>query len=434
MGLVFYLDTGGDDAHSGSSEGAAKAAGSSAGITGGHHIIDLSSNSPDLSGVIIGDTIRLAGRTDGRHGTDIFEITSVDDGSDSVTVTPTPASSGSGVTWAIGGAWQTFQRAMDVVSAGDRVWCRAGTYGHDPDADGVGAMIKQAGTPTAPVVFEGYKTTPGDGEGRDDDAYRAVLDGAAASLTDGFMPAASLASADLRYVFHNIRVTGCGTGVSFFTIQVSHITFRNVRIDGNDTGMVCGPFTLLEDCVIENNTFNGISSPSFAAVVGGRVARNGTGMFLFGPAIVTGVRLVGNTTAIAHAIGSETVIVIGNTFDGDGNGITGIHLNTDVPAIIVNNIFHDHETALLSQSNLRRSPLLRHNLLTQNATDRVNVEAGAGDIAADDPKFVDEAGGDHRLAFTSPARGAGWPAYHDIGAWPRRELAPAGPVNRGVQT
>ena len=51
-----------------------------------------------------------------------------------------------------------------------------------------------------------------------------------------------------------------------------------------------------------------------------------------------------------------------------------------------------------------------------------------------DPKFVDAAGHDYRLRADSPAAGAGWPAYLDLGAFQRRAILSCSPTHVGMQT
>jgi hypothetical protein len=78
---------------------------------------------------------------------------------------------------------------------------------------------------------------------------------------------------------------------------------------------------------------------------------------------------------------------------------------------------------------------VRSNLFAGCAAPRADGwPVGSGDIVAADAGFVDPDGGDSRLRFDSPARGAGRPSFIDIGAMQRRELAPHGATNVGMQT
>ncbi len=57
-----------------------------------------------LTTVAVGDYILIIGRTDGIEGGAYFEITGVNDGADTVAVTPTPSVTDTGLTWEIYGA------------------------------------------------------------------------------------------------------------------------------------------------------------------------------------------------------------------------------------------------------------------------------------------------------------------------------------------
>ena len=79
----------------------AKASGNAASITPGNAIIDLGA-SANLTGVAIGDRIRLTGRIDGLSGTDMFDIVAVDATNKRVTVQQTPTGqAASNVVWRV---------------------------------------------------------------------------------------------------------------------------------------------------------------------------------------------------------------------------------------------------------------------------------------------------------------------------------------------
>lgn len=57
-----------------------------------------------------------------------------------------------------GNAWKTIDKAMNTVAAGDKVWVKASAnYTELVTIDTVGSIA-------APIVFEGYTSTTGDGE------------------------------------------------------------------------------------------------------------------------------------------------------------------------------------------------------------------------------------------------------------------------------
>lgn len=161
MALTYYVSKDdGASGNSGSSEGSPKASGTGAATDGVTGTIDLTADSPDLSTVVVGDTIRLDSRTDGIRSTDIFEVTAVDDGADTVTVTPIPGTITSGVTWSIGGSFDTIQRAADVAEAGDTLNIKKATTEYE---EHVNVLSGGFGNPTDGVVLlQGYETTVGD--------------------------------------------------------------------------------------------------------------------------------------------------------------------------------------------------------------------------------------------------------------------------------
>ncbi len=53
-------------------------------------------------------------------------------------------------------AFRTIQQAINVAVAGDRVWIKSGNYG----AENISTV--HGGTPTNPIIYEGYRDVPGD--------------------------------------------------------------------------------------------------------------------------------------------------------------------------------------------------------------------------------------------------------------------------------
>lgn len=78
----------------------AKTTGTGATLTSGSAVIHLGSN-VDLRSVVIGDRIRLIGRFDGINGSNMFDITAVNNAANTVTVRSAPTSSAANVTWTV---------------------------------------------------------------------------------------------------------------------------------------------------------------------------------------------------------------------------------------------------------------------------------------------------------------------------------------------
>ncbi len=438
MALVFYLSTNGSDTNSGSSESVI-VSGSNA-TTYGSATVQLPSGT-DLSGVNQGDThdtIRIAGRSDGINSTDVFEITAVDDGNDQVTVTPTPGA-GNNQDWCIGGPWHKPQKAMDVVDAGDHVWMKAdGDYTDDSDADGICAAIRRAGDADAPIIFEGYKETPGDADDYPgDDDYRATINGTASSLEDGIAVAAGLGGVDLCYLFKNIRVCNCSArGFELTYTSEKQITLKNCRSHSNMVG-VYGYESFCEGCCFDNNTIYGVFGYDDMLIWNCDIFNNGDCGIMMGGAVAVMNRVYGNGGhGINTSFSGHPQFILNNTLDGDGkpSGKVGIYVHKESGGVVANNIIHDFDIgAKATGGNPGQRLIARNNLFTDNNTDRDDFPEGPGDVSADDPGFVDEANNDYRLRFTSPARGAGNPAWIDIGASQRKEMLTHSPTNVGVQ-
>src|SRR5688500_18477061 len=99
--ILFNSSTGSDTAASGAGPATALT-GTAASYSGSGFTLD---GSPDLSGVVAGTAILYVATSTGRK---FFDITSVDDGANTVTVVTAPAGTATGLTWAIGGKRATF--------------------------------------------------------------------------------------------------------------------------------------------------------------------------------------------------------------------------------------------------------------------------------------------------------------------------------------
>ncbi len=397
----FYVDTAaGSDDNGGTSAGSAKASGT-AGSTNSTATVDLSSDTPDLSAVVVGDCIRINGEVNGRRSTDLFEITAVDDDLDTVTVTPTPGTA-SGLTWAIGGAFATIGRFVLVTVSGDadKAWVKGGTD-YNETINLVGAA--SIGTATAPHVIEGYTTTTGDGG-------RIVVHGQG-TRTNGIT---TDVTSGIYFVFKNIRVRNhTAAGASL----VDHVVFKNCMFDHNGTDGVTGDdWCRFEGCEFSDNTSGGALVDKFAVFIGCRAYGNaGVGIrceagIVFGCVSYSNA---GNGIELDGSGGANTICAaINNTVDGDAKDTdTGILISSgeNTVDVCINNIVHDCTTGIHSRAGQGELLISRNNLLNDNTADYAGGGATyTGEIIDDTPDFVDEASQDYRLAAGSPAIGAGF--------------------------
>lgn len=355
----------------------------------------------------------------------------------------TGASEGTGST----GAWRTLQKAMNEVAAGDTVWVKVGrAHTDDDDGDGYCAEIQTAGGTRNPVSFIGYKSSKGDAgtyraahpELRPSDPsfddYRVVLDGDAGNLERGF----STIINKNYYIFENFRATRFSSGGFYGSGVPESLTYRNCRSHLNlIIGFYTGKCCWFEDCCSDNNTINGIHGGG--TVLNCDVHNNGQiGIAALERFVVLFSRIYENGYDAFNAIATvSNHVVCNNTFVGKDKaaGKKAIALpDYEACETVINNIIHDFDIGIWAASDLGAQCVVRNNLFTNVNTPRVNFPEGMGDIEASDPKFVDEANGDYRLRFDSPARGAGCPPCIDIGAEQRKEIATHSPTDVGVQT
>jgi hypothetical protein len=406
----------------------------------------------DLSAVAAGHTIRLAGRSDGIAGSDIFRITSVDDGNDVVEVTPMPGAA-SGQDWVIGGAWRTFQRAMDVVQAGDHVWVKAdGAYEEKGDLTSeAGAVIRRAGMMDAPIVFEGYVGEPGDSttyrashpelrpNAAELDARRAVIDGAANGLSIGLGVDSALPfGSALHYVFRNVRVAHCGGGLVMDVGFRSGVGLENCRVtacSGGD-GAALVPLAHVDSCVFDHNGGHGLKTGAQCHVCHSMMHDNdGAGLWSTGGSVFGNLMYANALGGIAATAAYERCAMINNTLVGTGlkSGDVAVALSGSQADTLINNIVSGFDVGVAAMA-VTRAGVVRSNVYHDNDADTSQFPAGVGDQSVADIGFVDADTGDYRLRGDSPAVGAGAPAYMDAGAWQRRARGGQGsPTNVGMQ-
>lgn len=400
MATLFTDAASGSDNNGGTSAGAAKATGTAA-VTNGTTLVQLDAGS-NLSTVVPGDYIRIASRTDGIRSTNIYNIVSVNDGLDQVTLTQSPGGA-SGQSWSIGGAWQTLSKAALVVQAstGDKVWVKASASYLETLTMSVNALQN------TPIVFEGYTTSTGDGG-------KATIDGES-TRTNGINDSLS-AGTNRYYVFQNLIITnhdgiGCNT-------DGNHITWKNCEFTNNAGVGLNGKGSLVQGCV-----FSGASSTGCVIQSGG------------GPAVFVGCRAFNNVfdgistwsssastvmfaceffgnddNAINCAASNDTSTAIINcTIDGnDQDTANGINISVAFRqyVCVVNTIVYDCFNGI-SSANDGVGIISVNNLVNANITPYGSFSTTSGEVTGA-PDFADEANNDYRLNASSPANDAGY--------------------------
>lgn len=418
MALAFYTDkVGGGSGYSGSSEGSPKASGTGA-ATNATPTIDLSVDTPNLSTVVAGDTIRLNGRTDGIRNTDIFEITAVDDGLDTVTVTPTPGTTTSGVTWAIGGAFNTIGKSMLVCRSTDTVWIKN-------SADYTETVTISVLSASTNIIVEGYSGVTGDGGMVTVDGENARANGLDASVGG--------AGVYLYYVFKNIEfINHTSDGASLSTGLA--LTFKNCWFNSNgESGFSTGFINLLnfEKCQFNDNGKDGleegVGSTQRTCMVCCELMRNAfRGCFVSNP-IISNCVFFDNGTIQIEAHSSSQIFINHCTIDGgscDTIGVTFVDRNYLQP-VIINTIIVGCASGFVAASGLGEMMTSRSNLLYDNTANYIGgAFTSEGEILSN-PVFVSRHTQDYRLQDSSPAIGAGYDASSlagvssqcDIGAY-----------------
>lgn len=409
--FTYFVDTvAGSDSNGGSSAGSAKAFGTGA-VTNGTSTVALAADTPNLSTVAVGDTIRIASLTDGVRSSNIFEITAVNDTLDTVTVSPSPGAAVAQA-WAIGGAFKTLQKANTSMrdTAGYQVNVKASaSYKELLGGAGAANQLVKADAET-PILWEGYTATPGDGG-------MVTIDGEN-TRARGVQPGVS---GSFKHIFKNWRFTDHIT-TGFGTAGAGDFVFVNCRFDSNTTSGFEGGTTLtFFNCTFDSNGIGAVLKEGIHTFRScwfdantSKAIEGGLQSYLY----VSDCLLTGNGIGIDfQGAGFSTTNwaldcqVTNCTFDGedqttataiDLTGVTGGH-----SPLVLNNIIYDCVTGVIGPKDGSARPrfvLSRNNLMNANTTNYSGFSGGEGDqITA--PMFTDEAGQDYAPAFGSAAIG-----------------------------
>jgi len=386
----FYVDNAaGSDANSGSSEGSAQHNGTAATRSTNVYTLD---GSPDLSGITDGeDTIAIVGETSGQGviGDTIFLITAHDDGADTVTVSPTPTGGTSGLTWAIGGGFATFNKVVNNAAlAGDDVYVKGGTIYTEASI-----TTALAGSSTAPIRFFGYTSVI------TDNGQVVFTPATGTGFTHSLTGAANL-------IFNNMRWDNC-SNTGFNGGNSDNIHFHNCGWNGNSGRGVFGDNTyMFARCESVDNTSQGTDVDANAQFHGCINGNNGIGYWTLGGG--TYYRCVGYGADSTQRILQDTsagVNILGCTFDSQQQARG---LQVDDHCTIVDTILYDSDTwgvEFFSTAQPIGLTFFNHNLVYGNTTgvyEITNRWIGQRDVAQP-PGFTDEAGEDYTLADTSAA-------------------------------
>lgn len=401
MSVTIYSVQGvGNDLNSGSTTGSVPKVSGTGAATASGVTVDLSVDSPNLSTVVSGDTIRLNGRSDGKNSanrSDIFEITAVDDGADTVDVTPNVDSVTSGVTWAIGGAFATLDRLVTTASKGDLLYAK-GTYNETLDMVNAteNALVNQG------TRLVGYETTPGD-------SGLVTLD------SNYTKSNACVLGWNAYWSFENIRLTRY-TGQGFRDVFASTpLMFIHCEVDHINGTVAFGTSkdTLVIDCYAHDNASDGFSGKESCYILNCVSVNNGEhgfssngGNTYFGCISVANAEYGFYQSADLNHKGYELFHCL-----VDGSGITkrGFSFVDDAnsrQAIIQNNIVFDCASGIVCNVPVGKFALGEHNLVADCPVPHVNFIERQGFVSGT-PTFLDRANLDYRPASGAPQIGVG---------------------------
>jgi hypothetical protein len=329
-----------------------------------------------------------------------------------------------------GNAWKTLGKTQTApIAAGDKVYVKG-------SADYTETLtIAVVGTAAAPVVFEGYTGSPGDGG-------MATVNGAAARAT-GLTPAAG----SNFHVFKNFRFTD-HTGVGAGNLSGDYFTYKKCRFDNNGgDGLNADQSCLFEGCYAHNNGGDGFDvghTTAFICCISNANTANGFGSEggTFYKCMAFSNGGVGFYTQL-----NTYHIFIDCVADGDAKDTNeGYDLSvayTSAQLVVVNCVAYDCTAGFVSNASLNTErSISRNNLVNANTTPYTNFQTFTGEVTAA-PAFVSEATQDYTPDVGSPLIGAGfgletnaWITQtgdaSDIGAMD--EVGGGGPTDYPVET
>lgn len=294
-----------------------------------------------------------------------------------------------------GNAWETIDKAMNTVAAGDKVWIKA-------SADYVTtSTIDTAGTATAPIVYEGYTTTTGDGG-------KCTIDGTDNTLASGITSGIGGA---LFHLFKNILVRDM-TGIGFDMGAGDAVMFKNCEATlCDDYGFSGDNNIMYEECSSHGNTSAGGFNCDLDGCYVGCRAYDNTGV---GIEFHTGIALFcvayGNSAQQFRCASSGYGWFINCTADGENAGSTAgfAWANANIlQQMAVNCICYDLATGFISGRNQLEFTISRNNLVNSNTANYSSYATHSGEVTSA-PGFTDEASADYTLTSGSAAKAAGF--------------------------
>ncbi|HFA50626.1 MAG TPA: T9SS type A sorting domain-containing protein [Bacteroidetes bacterium] len=164
--------------------------------------------------------------------------------------------------------WRTISYAASAyspVAPGDKVFIKAGNYGNENIA------FEISGTASSPIIFEGYRATPGDNPDLNYN-YGDALDAALMPLIDGGDRTAGngIDVSGISYVtIKNMQITNYESGIYTWSESSKGLVFDNITVmnigdinaaySGLGIGVVYAENNIVRNCTVVNSCAEGIT-------------------------------------------------------------------------------------------------------------------------------------------------------------------------------
>lgn len=267
-----------------------------------------------------------------------------------------------------GNAWQTLAKAADTVAAGEKVWVKAsGTYESEDGSNDCVMQITTAGSAEAPIVFEGYHTSTGDG---------GIVTINADPTGDQFSHCIdSSGTQNVYHVFKNFVLQGAsgngyeGDGVSDYGI------FINCRFTNNGGhGIEFDNSLCMINCMSDNNSGNGVDCDMGSLHIGCVYFDNSSSAINSTQSRHILVHCLGfsngTSSRIFNLFGWSAAINC--TVDGENeSGVSGIYQANNLASfiVVVNSLIYDCGTGLGGDSDAEELGVGMFNLFNSNTDD-----------------------------------------------------------------